>query len=284
MNDKISFLISVFNGLDYTKTCLDSLRQTVDLTPDEVIIVDDVSTDGTREYLTTLPAPFRVIFNEQKRSFAANNNHAVANATGEILCLLNNDVILKSGWLEPMLAGLKQLPQAGVIGNVQHSPRTGKYDHMGIVFGVNGVPWHFGKHFHFRFYRGCTEWKAVTAACCLVRRAVFCEVGGFDEAYINGSEDIDLCLRLGQCGYKHYVANESVVEHFVSSSEGRHLHNNTNEQRLLARWRSHIQQSLTPRDRRLFGINYILRFITQPWRYNGWKLWRALLSLGSNCH
>jgi GT2 family glycosyltransferase len=279
-NPRISFIIPVFDGLPLTRACLDSLRETVNLSEHEVIVIDDRSTDGTREYLVELPEPpFRFIRNETRRSYAASNNTAAAVATGEFLCLLNNDLILTPGWLAPMLRAFDQFPKAGIVGNIQRNLSTGRYDHMGFVFGDNGVPWHFGKNFPFRPYHDYTEWRAVTTACCLIKKSVFLEAGGFDEQYINGSEDVDLCLRLGRAGYHHYVANESIVFHHVSSSAGRHTFNEANEQRLLARWREEIQQSLTPRDRRLVAVNYLLRFATQPWRYNVRRLWHATLSL-----
>lgn len=279
---RLSFIIPVYNGLSFTKACLDSLRQTVDLASCEVIIVDDQSTDSTREYLDGLPSPpFRILRNDRRRNYAANNNAAAAVARSELLCLLNNDTVLSPGWLEPMLHAFERFPEAGIIGNVQRNPRTGRYDHMGVVFSDNGVPWHFGKHFFFRPYRGYTEWRAVTAACCLIKKSLFLEAGGFDEQYCNGSEDVDLCLRIGRTGRRHYVANDSVVSHYVSSSEDRHAFDAGNEQRLLARWRTEIQQSLTPRERRLYAVSYLLRFVTRPWRYNGRRFWRATVSLAS---
>ena len=258
--------MSVYNGLDFTRVCLDSLRRTVDLAPHEVIIVDDTSTDGAREFLSTLPTPFRVILNDRKRSFAANNNQAGGVATGEYLCLLNSDLILTNGWLEPMVAALEQFPQAGVIGNVQRNPRTGKYDHMGVAFAADGMAKNFGKHFHFRPFSGYRQWRAVTAACCLIRKDVFLKAGGFDEQYINGFEDIDLCLRLGEQGYQHYVVNESVVYHHVSASPTRRDHLPANKRRYLERWSEPLRATLTGRDRALFAFNFLYSKLAQPWR------------------
>ena len=277
---RISFIIPVFNGLPFTRACLDSLGQTVNLLEHEVILIDDHSTDGTREYLAALPEPpFRIVRNEVRQGYARSNNVAAAAARGEFLCLLNNDLVLTPGWLAPMLSVFDRFPNAGVVGNVQRNPRTGQYDHMGLVFAPDGTPWHFGKHFSFRPHRGSTEWRAVTAACCLIRRRLFLEVGGFDEAYINGSEDIDLCLRLWQRGYRHYVANDSVIVHHVSVSEGRLDHVNENQNRLLEKWGEIVHRSLTRHDRRRYAYNYVLRNLTHPWRYNGPRLSRALLCL-----
>lgn len=92
---RVSFIIPVFNGLSLTRSCLDSLRKTVDLSEHEVIVVDDRSTDGTREYLNDLPVPpFRILANDRRRGYAASNNIAASVATGEWLCLLNNDTVL----------------------------------------------------------------------------------------------------------------------------------------------------------------------------------------------
>lgn len=276
---RLSFIIPVFNGLPFTKTCLDSLRQTVDVSACEVIIVDDQSTDGTGEYLAALPGPpFRILINDHRRGYAACNNLAASVATGELLCLLNNDIVLSPHWLQPMLRAFQRFPNAGVVGNIQRNPRTGRYDHMGFVFADDGMPLHFGLDFRSRPFQGCTRWRAVTAACCLVRRLVFLDAGGFDEQYINGGEDVDLCLRLGQKGYQHYVANQSVIDHYVSSSEGRHLFTPQNTARLLQQWKSHVQETRTNRDRRLLALNYVLSHISEPWRYRH-KLRKALVRL-----
>jgi GT2 family glycosyltransferase len=216
---RISFIIPVFNRLALTKDCLKSLEQTVQGHAWEAIVVDDCSTDGTGEFLAGLPPRYRVLRNETKQSFSASNNHAAAVARGDFLCLLNNDTVLTPGWLEPMLRVFEVHPRAGVVSNVQRNPRTGRYEHMGFVFSPAGLHKSFGRHFFFKPLTGCVEWRAVTGACCLVRKSTFEEVGGFDENFVHGCEDIDLCLRLGQAGYKHYVAADSVIYHYVSSSE-----------------------------------------------------------------
>jgi GT2 family glycosyltransferase len=267
-DQSISFIISVYNRLDLTRACLESLEQTVDRRDWEVIIVDDSSTDGTREFLATLPARYGVLLNDAKQSYAVNNNRAAALARGEFLCLLNNDIVLAPGWLEPMLTAFDRFPDAGIVGNVQRNPRTRRYDHMGIVFSRRGTHRSFGKHFLFRPFKGYTQWKAVTTACCLIRRSVFLQFGGFDEDYINGCEDLDLCLRLGQHGFKHYVANDSVVFHHLRSSPGRAAFDAQNKQKLLQRWRATVRQSHSERDRRLFAVNSALSLLTHPWRFD----------------
>jgi GT2 family glycosyltransferase len=275
----ISFLMPVYNGLEFTRDSLRTLLETVDLAPHEVILINDASTDGTAAYLDQLPPPFRVIHNAQHANYAASMNRGVAASHGEMLCLLNNDLVFTPGWLPPMLRVFERFPEAGMVGNAQMNLRTRRFDHIGVVFAPDGMPGHFGRHFIFRPFRGCTEWKAVTAACCLVKKSVFLAAGGFDEAYQNGCEDMDLCLKLGQMGRRHYVANGSVIGHHVSSSEGRARFNSRNEDLLMQRWRGRILAQLDARERRRFAANYALRFLTQPWRYNGPRLWRSLVTL-----
>ena len=260
----VSFIIPVFNCLSLTRDCLRSLEQTMPSFAWEAIIVDDCSTDGTAEFLGRLSAPYRILRNKTKQSYSASNNRAAAIARGEFLCFLNNDTILTPGWLEPMLAVFQKHSNAGVIGNVQRNPRTGRYDHMGVVFSPVGLHKSFGKYYFFKPFAGCVEWRAVTAACCLVRQSVFQQVDGFDESFVHGCEDIDLCLRLGEKGFKHYVAADSVIYHYVSSSEGRRDFEQRNKQRFLERWAKSVRQSSTLRDRLLYFANAILRVLCRP--------------------
>jgi len=259
----VSFVIPAYNCLALTRNCLKSLEQTVGDRPWEAIVVDDCSTDGTAEFLTALPPPYRVLRNETKSSFADSNNRAATVARGEFLCLLNNDTVLTPGWFEPMLDAFERFADAGVVGNVQRNPRTGRYEHMGMVFS-NRRHLCVGRYFPFKPFRGYTKWRAVSGACCLIRRSVFLQAGGFDATFVNGCEDMDLCLRLGQAGYQHYVAADSVIYHYVSSSEGRRDFEQQNKQRLLERWGEPLQRALTPRDRLLYGANYVLRLLCRP--------------------
>ena len=81
---------------------VDSLRATVPAGLSfELILVDDGSTDGTRDWLAGLRAPFRVLLNERNRGYAVSNNRGASAARGEILAFLNNDLVLTPGWLQP---------------------------------------------------------------------------------------------------------------------------------------------------------------------------------------
>jgi GT2 family glycosyltransferase len=209
----------------------------------EIILVDDGSTDGTRDWLASLPAPFRVILNERNLGYAAANNRGAAAARGDLFALLNNDLVLTAGWLEPMFALHRRLgPKAGLVGNVQRDSRSGAIDHAGIFINAKGKPEHDRSLPSWTWLpeRGWRPADAVTGACALIDRSLWRELGGFDEGYVNGSEDVDLCLRARAAGRVNAVALTSIVRHHVSSSAGRKRHDEQNTWRLTRRWREEL--------------------------------------------
>jgi len=233
---KVSFIIPLYNCLPLTQAMLASLQATVPpgLTH-EIIFVDDGSTDGTREWLKGLGSPCRVLLNVKNLGFAATCNRGAAAAAGEILFFLNNDLVLLPGWLEPMLAAFPRFPRAGLVGNVQLNFRTGAVDHTRIVFNRKGKAEHDTRRGPgLPFYRPVV---ALTGACFGIRRDTWQKLGGFDEGYRNGCEDVDLCFRAAEQGLVNYVARHSVVRHHISASPGRKARDEQNTRRLLSRWR-----------------------------------------------
>src|SRR5690606_35374182 len=107
-------------------------------------------------------------------------------ATGEVLVLLNNDLVFTPGWLEPLVAGLERCPRAGVIGNLQFTVEDGTLDHRGVRFDRLRRPFHDRAPRPFHARREYSAYPAVTAACCAIRRETFLAAGGFDEAFRNG--------------------------------------------------------------------------------------------------
>ena len=237
----VSFVIPLFNCLALTRACVESLRATLPPgLPHEIILVDDGSTDGTREWLASLRAPFQVVLNERNLGYATANNRGVAIATGEYLALLNNDLVLLPRWLEPMLRARRSLGRrAGLIGNVQVDATTGVIDHAGIIINRNGKPEHDRRppSLLSRLLTPVRTVPAVTGACLLLERSLWHQLGGFDDAYLNGGEDLELCFRARAAGRLNAVALRSVVRHHVSSSPGRKRRDEENSCRLARRWR-----------------------------------------------
>lgn len=238
---QVSFIIPLFNNLALTRACVESLQATLPpgLTH-EIILVDDGSTDGTRAWLATLGGPFRVVLNERNLGYAGANNRGIQTARGDFLALLNNDLVLLPRWLEPMFHAHRTLRgRAGLIGNVQIEARTGVVDHTGIVVNAQGKPVHDRTPPSplARVFSPVRLVPAVTGACVLVERALWQQLGGFDEGYLNGGEDVDLCFRAQAVGRANAVALRSVVRHHVSASVGRKARDEENSYRLARRWR-----------------------------------------------
>jgi GT2 family glycosyltransferase len=240
----LSFVIPLYNCLPLTRRCLETLQATLPGgLAHEIILVDDGSTDGTRAWLETLPAPCRAILNERNLGYAVACNRGAAAARGEILALLNNDLELLPAWLEPVLAGFSRLPRAGIIGNLQLRADTRELDHAGIAIGVDGKPAHVrtrpagpGKP------SGYAAMPAVTAACALVPRILFTDLGGFDEGFLNGGEDVDFCFRARARGRSTWTALASTVLHHVSATPGRKTHDEENSYRLFRKWRPVLER------------------------------------------
>ena len=238
---RLSVVTSLYNCLPLTKAMTAALRATLPAgLLHEIILVDDGSTDGTREWLATLGPPFRVVLNAGNLGYAAANNRGAALARGEYLALLNNDLVLGPGWLGPLLAAHRSLGErAGVVGNVQTDARTGVVDHAGIHFNHQGKPEHVRTppSLWSRRLFPVRRMPAVTGACVLLTTALWRELGGFDEAYVNGCEDVDLCLRASRAGRINAVALRSVIGHHISSSPGRKRKDEANTQHLAESWR-----------------------------------------------
>ena len=279
LTPEVSIIISVFGQLECTKKCLQELEKTLQGKINyEVLIVDDASKDGTQEFLKSLVHPYRVFYNQSNKGFAKNNNFAAGKAKGQYFCFLNNDVFVQGDWLIPMLQVLKRKSMVGMVGNVQLLANTRRYDHMGVVFAPEGNPRHYGQGFFHRSFKGqVKKWSAVTAACCVTTSVQFLKNGGFDEIYLNGCEDIDLCLRMSKRGLSHYIVHDSVVEHVKGASEGRKLFNDRNIQVLLERWGETIRKAQSSTDQYEHAKTYLFRGIFRPWSINLNKLIEAAL-------
>ncbi|MCZ6675111.1 MAG: glycosyltransferase family 2 protein [Verrucomicrobia bacterium] len=273
---QVSFIVPVHNRLDCTEAFLKSLLAYTQTIPFELIFVNDYSDDGSRQFLDSLEdSRITILHNESRSGYAKSVNRGAARARGEFLGLLNNDLVLTPGWLEPMLACFKQRLRVGSVGNIQRNIKTKSLDHAGIIFDLVGLPDHFGKNYPFIFSFDYREFPAVTAACMLIKRSLFEEMNGFDETYLNGCEDVDLCLRIGKQGYRNIVAGQSCVWHHVSASPGRRDNDQSNNRMLLETWKNELLRY----GRRDWPLQYLMRYWKKPWLYNGTKLLDALVRL-----
>ncbi|MCL4465941.1 MAG: glycosyltransferase [Chloroflexi bacterium] len=239
---KCSIVIPAFNKWFYTSLCMMGLDQTLAGRSDfEVIIVDNASTDETADRLRGVAPPYRVMTNSRNGGFARACNQGAAAATGEYLLFLNNDTVPTEGWLDAMLQVADGCQDVGIVGSKLLYP-DGTIQHAGVAMTNELVPVHMYCLFPADYAEVTVnrDYQAVTGACLLIRRALFEELGGFDERYLNSYEDIDLCCRVRRRGLKVVYAANSVLYHFESVSSGRFERDDANQRLFLCRWSGYL--------------------------------------------
>ena len=220
-NPDASIVIPAHNRAGLTRACLEALLREAIATSFEVIVVDDASTDVTPTVLRDYGSRITVLSRESAGGFGRACNEGAAAAIGRYLIFLNNDTDPEPGWLDALVSYAEAHPEAAVVGSRLVYP-NGTIQHAGVVIGCDGYPHHLYAGFP-RDHPAVTKarsFQAVTAACALVRRSTFEEVGGFDTGFRNSLEDVDLCLRLGQLGHQVHYCPDSVVGHLESASRG----------------------------------------------------------------
>ncbi len=207
----VSVVIPVWNQWRLTQRCLDSLARHAEA-PLEIVVVDNGSTDDTRKGLAARP-DLVVVTNERNLGFPKAVNQGIAAASGEWICVLNNDTEVTPGWLSEQLAALA-VPGAGMVG-----PRSNSISGPQVVPDApalsEGAVAHAWAEQWSRAHRG-VSWPTarLVGFCLLVRRDVLEAVGGFDEGFgIGNYEDDELGQRIMAAGLSLRVADGSIVLH-----------------------------------------------------------------------
>jgi len=239
---KVSVVMPLYNRAGYTAKALQALagHTTGDF---ELILIDNASTDQTRTLLAGLGGDVAVHRNHDNLGFAKACNQGALLARGEIVVFLNNDTEVQPGWLHALVDELDANPCTGVCGGRLLYP-DGTVQHAGVAVGRDLVPMHV--------HRGLPggdpkvmerrEFPIVTGACMAVRREEFLRLGMFDEAFVNGHEDIDLCMRYARAGKRVIYRPDCVVTHHESVSDGRMDHRQENLARTMNKWRYDLVQ------------------------------------------
>ncbi|OBK34790.1 hypothetical protein A5658_11060 [Mycobacterium sp. 1245111.1] len=226
----VSIIIPTRNGGEVLRRCLDSIRERTNYSNYEIVIVnnqsDEQSTidllerEGRRQHQ-------RVILFDEPFNFSRLNNTAAKQSTREILVFLNDDTeIITAGWLRELVS-LAIQPGVGAVGAMLYYPDD-HIQHAGIILGL-GAHRVAGHSYHrkARGYHGdkcrallVQEMSAVTAACMAIKRDRFEAVCGFDESFVVAYNDVDLCLRLSQKGYRTVWTPNAELYHYESVTRG----------------------------------------------------------------
>lgn len=236
-----SVIIPVWNRYELTRQCVEALARTTNGVSWELVVIDNHSTDDTASFLSGLGGDVQIITNQENFGFAKACNQGAQAARGKYLVFLNNDTIPQQGWLKPLVSEVEEHSEVGIVGSKLLFP-DGSIQHAGVVFMRSLLrPYHI--------YRSASsadsgvnqrrEFQAVTAACMLIRRELFEEAQGFDESFVNGLEDVDLCLKVREKGYHVIYQPRSVVYHLESQTPGRKEHDESNDRLFRERWGNH---------------------------------------------
>ena len=250
---KISIIIPTKDRIDLLKRCIESIQNRSSYDNYEIIIVDNMSQEEeTAAYLDGLGKSYencRIIKFNEKFNYSMLNNYAAEFARGEHLLFLNNDIeVLNSDWLEAMLEQ-SQRDEIGCVGAKLLYPDR-KIQHVGVVVGWGGRAEHIYKWLHSNdigymgHFVSIRNYSAVTAACMMLRKSIFNEVGGFDERFEIGFGDVDLCLRVRELGYENLFTPYAELLHYESATRGRSFsfdpHPNDTK-RFIERWQEYIK-------------------------------------------
>lgn len=178
------------------------------LNPDSEMIADCLAASGVEPV---------VVHDEHREGFAHTCNAGAASCTADVLVFLNDDTIPQPGWLD----ALTRRVGWGVAGSLLTYP-DGTVQHSGVF--LRRTPTGELEAFNRQDFAESAEVPAVTGACLAVTRELWDELGGFDEDYRNGYEDVDFCLRARQHGHHVFFAADSHVVHLESRSAGRFDH------------------------------------------------------------
>ena len=217
----VSIIIPVFNQLEYTHACLASLQAVQEQQRFEVVVVDDCSTDGTADAIAQIPGVV-YLCNDSNSGFIASCNAGAKAARGKYLVFLNNDTLVKPGWLTALIDTFKEERRAGIVGSKLLYP-DGRLQEAGGIIWQDASGWNYGKFDdpgkpEYNYLR---EVDYCSAAALMVPRTLFESAGGFDARYAPGYyEDTDLAFKVRQAGYRVLYQPMSEVIHYEGATGG----------------------------------------------------------------
>jgi len=243
----VSIIMPVFNKAIFTLQCVQYMQLHKSNIAFELIIIDNGS-DAHESNMLDLVTGAKIVRLGYNSGFSIANNHGVSMARGDLLLFLNNDTIPREKWLDKLVESYQTNHEVRIVGSKLIYPESDQVQHAGLYFNSDCIPYH-----RYEFVDEQEESvnlertvPAVTGASMLTDGYLYRELGGFDEEYLNGYEDIDYCLKVRQAGFKVLYCPTSTLYHYNSLTEGRYDHEDSNRDKFLARWRDYISESILP--------------------------------------
>jgi O-antigen biosynthesis protein len=227
-NPKISIIIPTKDNVKILKQCIQSILDKTTYLNYEIIIVDNLSVnDETVNYYNSINNnnKIKILYYEKQFNFSAINNFAVKIVDSPYVLFLNNDTeIITVDWLSAMLEHA-QRTNVGAVGGLLIYPNN-TIQHAGLIIGNPFIAINSHKHMpsahhgYFGRAKQVGNVMAVTAACMMMRKEIFTEIGGFDQDLSVAYNDVDLCLRMKDKGYQIIYTPFAQLYHYESLSRG----------------------------------------------------------------
>jgi len=230
---ELSIIVVNWNGGELIKRCLDSVRRHSAGIPIELIVVDNLSTDGSREWLSSQGEFVKLISNDENAGFARASNQAFATSTTPFLFLLNSDAEIHEGTLDTLLATIRSSTGIGVVGprliNSDGSLQASVWRNPPTPFEtlINGfrlyklMPKEIRARTLLGFHWDHTQRRSarlLSGAALMIRRKVIEDVGGFDERFHMYGEDTEWCFRVVRAGWTMMFEPAATVTHHGGAS------------------------------------------------------------------
>lgn len=285
---KVAVVILNWNGLKYLRQYLPSVLSSV--WPNlEIIIGDNASTDGSVDFIKNEYPSVKVIQNDQNYGFTGGYNKVLSQVDADYYVLLNSDVEVSPGWIAPVISLMESDPLiAAAAPKIISFNDKDTFEHAGAAGGFidkYGYPFCRGRMFYEiekdkGQYRQSGEVFWATGAAMFVKKSYWDEAGGFDDRFFAHMEEIDLCWRLKNMGYKVMYCAESEVFHLgggtLNAENPFKTYLNFRNNLLLLQnnlpfWRALL--TITAR----FGMDLLalLRFLGEGKRKDAWAVSRA---------
>ena len=230
---RLSIVFLNYNTRDLTRQALNSVLAAAEGLAVEIFVVDNASVDGSADMVAEEFPQVKLICNEANVGFAAGNNVALRQVTGEYVLLINTDTIVRRDALRTMIEFLDAHPEAGACGckildpdgTLQLDSRRGFPTPLAAFCKMSGLSRFFPKHpliahYHMTYLdpEQTAEVEVLSGSCMMVRKAAMDQVGLLDESYFMYGEDIDWCYRFHQAGWKSYYVPTTSIIHFRGES------------------------------------------------------------------
>jgi len=241
---KVSIVIPVFNKAIYTYNCLLSLQIHEPTISQEIIIIDNASTDETPQLLKKLYGGVKIVRNSQNQGYVQACRQGAELATGEYIVFLNNDTQVTPGWLTKQIELMESDQEIGITGAKLIYPDGQLQEAGGIIFS-DASGWNYGRYQNLddpRFNQNRVA-DYCSGACLMIKKSLWHQLGGFDLRYAPAYyEDTDLCFAARQAGYLVYYCHEAQVIHHEGITAGTDLFSGykayqaINQKKFQAKW------------------------------------------------